>query len=328
VVLVLAAGAIWLAYGAARYTTYEIVTNDPVSGLIADAPVEFHGVEVGRVKLVALDGPRTIRIVLDVKSEAPVTGATVATITARGLAMRGFTGYVYVALEDRGGAEAKPLQALAGQRHPRIPAMPIQVVNMDLAMARVNDNVQALTTLIQGTLDPTTVAALKQSVVSVERVSRTLAANNARLETLLANTDEAMRAMLPVMRSAQPFMRATQDTMGRVDALLDPRTVASLHQLAGSLERVTGMLAANNAKLETLLTKGEEASHEIAPLLKSTRETMDLLQTQVLPEAHRTLAHIDDLSTAMGSVARKVNRDPSVLIRGTTPPPPGPGETQ
>ena len=62
--LILAAGAAWLAFSRAEYTLFEIETGDPVSGLIADAPVEFHGVEVGRVKKVELAAPRTIRITM------------------------------------------------------------------------------------------------------------------------------------------------------------------------------------------------------------------------------------------------------------------------
>ncbi len=44
----LAAGA-WYLHSGAQYTTYRIETHDRVSGLIVDSPVEFHGVEIGRV---------------------------------------------------------------------------------------------------------------------------------------------------------------------------------------------------------------------------------------------------------------------------------------
>jgi phospholipid/cholesterol/gamma-HCH transport system substrate-binding protein len=87
------------------------------------------------------------------------------------------------------------------------------------------------------------------------------------------------------------------------------------------------MLAANNAKLDTLIGRGEEATRDLAPLVQTTHETLLLLQGQVLPEAHRTLTHLDDLSSSLTGVARKVNRDPSVLIRGARPATPGPGET-
>jgi ABC-type transporter Mla subunit MlaD len=318
--VIVAAGGLWLLVTSASYTTYRIDTADAVSGLIADAPVELHGVEVGRVKSVELAGPRAVTILVDVKNGAPVTSATVATVTARGLAMRGFTGYVYVALEDT-GAQRNPLAILPGQRYPVIPARASQVASLDLAISQVNDNVQALTRIVQTLLDPATVASLKDSVASVERVSRTLARNDERLERLLVNGERAS-ADVPA------FMHSSRATLERVDALLDPRTVETLRQLAGSLDRVTTMLAENDAKLRTLIGRSEEATRDLAPVLQSTQETLDLLHGQVLPQAHRTLTHVDELSTTLNGAARKVDRDPSVLVRGARAPAPGPGEAQ
>ena len=41
--LIALGGLAWTAVSAGRHATYQIRTQDPVSGLIADAPVEFHG---------------------------------------------------------------------------------------------------------------------------------------------------------------------------------------------------------------------------------------------------------------------------------------------
>src|SRR5689334_907736 len=95
-----AAGGGWYLWSSGHYATYRLETHDSVSGLVTDAPVELHGVEVGRVTQVKLLGPSTVSILLAIATDAPVSRATVATITARGLAARGFTGYVYVALEN------------------------------------------------------------------------------------------------------------------------------------------------------------------------------------------------------------------------------------
>ncbi|MNO83330.1 hypothetical protein D3C76_746340 [compost metagenome] len=48
--------------------------------------------------------------------------------------------------------------------------------------------------------------------------------------------------------------------------------------------------------------------------------------TQVLPEAHRALSDLENLTRSLSTVTAKINRDPSILIRGSAPPPPGPGE--
>src|SRR5215472_5169043 len=63
-----AAGVAWYGFASTRYATYEIRTADAVSGLIADSPVEFHGVEVGKVRRVRLVDPRSVSVLLSVRA--------------------------------------------------------------------------------------------------------------------------------------------------------------------------------------------------------------------------------------------------------------------
>ena len=91
-------------------------------------------------------------------------------------------------------------------------------------------------------------------------------------------------------------------------------------------ELVTKVLAENTRKLNTIVANTERASQRFEPLLDSSHDTVRALQTQVLPEAHKTLSNLDQLSNSFAGAATKINRDPSVLIRGTAPTRPGPGE--
>jgi phospholipid/cholesterol/gamma-HCH transport system substrate-binding protein len=245
-------------YSSSRYTTYQIVTQDSVSGLITDAPVEFHGVEVGKVRSIELNAPHMVTILLDIRKEVPVTTATVATITSRGLATRGFTGYVYISLEDS-GADPRPLAPESNNPYPRIHTAPSRSVNMDTAISQVNENVQSLTELLQTTLDKETVASLKQSVDNLQKVTRVLADNNRKLNAIILNT--------------------------------------------------------------------EQASNQFKPLLESSDASIKTLQFQILPEAYRTIEKLDRLSDSLSGVTNKINREPSILLRGSAPPPPGPGES-
>jgi len=258
-VLLLAAvaGAGWYLLAGSRYTIYQIVTRDPVSGLIADAPVEFHGVDVGKVKGVELIDSHSVRILLNVEDGAPVTKATVATITTRGLAARGFTGYVYVSLEDV-LTESGTLVASPGERYPAIPLMPPQSVALDVAISNMNDNVEFISERLRKVLDDRTVASLKVSVEQLQRVTKTLADHNDKLTALIVN--------------------------------------------------------------------GERASQQLQPLLETSKDTLRELNTQILPEAHKTLTSLDNLSTGLTGFATKINRDPSIIVRGAAPPPLGPGE--
>ena len=251
------AGVGWYFFSASQYATYQIYTQESVSGLIADAPVEFHGVEVGKVKSVRLVNPHSVAIVLSIDKTAPVTSASVATITSRGLAARGFTGYVYISLEDV-GVDPRPLTTRPGEPYPIISTAPSKAMTLDTAMNQVNANVQVVAGLLESILDKTTVASLKQSVDNLQRVTTALAENTGKLNSIVANT--------------------------------------------------------------------ERASNRLGPLLKSSHDTVTALQTQVLPEAHKALSNLDNLSSSMTDVATRINRDPSIVIRGAAPPLPGPGE--
>ncbi len=250
-------GLAWYWTVSSQYTTYQIRTHDAVSGLLADAPVEFHGVEVGKVRSVTLDDYHSVNILLDVRKDAPITAATVATVTSRGLATRGFTGYVYVSLEDS-GTDFTPLTVAPGNSLPLIRSAPAQSVSLDTSIRQVNDNVQNLTELMRTVLDKKTIASLKQSL--------------------------------------------------------------------DSLQQVTGMLEENNKKLSAIIANTEQASTQFKPLLDSSNNAVRALQTQVLPEAQEALANLNRLSNSLNSVAAKIERNPSIIVRGTATPPPGPGE--
>jgi phospholipid/cholesterol/gamma-HCH transport system substrate-binding protein len=286
-----AAAAVWALAAAGRNVTYEIRSRDSVSGLIPGSPVEFHGVEVGRIRSVELVDPHLVRVLLDVRREVPVTSATVATITGRGLATRGFTGYVYVSLEDQAGP-GRPLVAPRDSPYPLLATAPSQVVSLDTSISQLNENVQTLRELLQTVLDPDTVASLKESLAGVQQVTKTLSANNQKLVATLDNAE---------------------------------RATARAHSAMARLEALS---ASTDQRLGVILRNTERASTRFEPLLESGNEAVRSLQTLILPEAHRTLVHLDQLSVSLGDTASRIRRNPALLLRGASPQPAGPGEAQ
>lgn len=253
------AGGVWYFYSDHQYTTYQIVTGDSVSGLLTDAPVEFHGVDVGKVATITLINPHSVSILLEIKKEIVITTTTVATITSRGLATRGFTGYVYISLDDPGPGTQR-LVAKEDQPYPRIPVAPSRSLNLDSAISQLNENVQYMTDLIRSLLDQETVASLKQTTDNLQKVSQMLAENNKKLAAIIANT--------------------------------------------------------------------EQASTQFTPLLESSHAAVNTLQLQLLPETYRTLDKLNTLSDSLNGIANKIDKDPSVLLRGSASRPPGPGESR
>src|ERR1039457_3615786 len=131
--ILIIAGAIWYFFSENRYATYEVYTEDSVSGLIADAPIEFHGVDVGKVKSIKLVNPHSVRILLSIDKTAPITSASVATITSRGLATRGYTGYVYISIDDV-GIDSRPLTTRSGEPYPIIRTAASKLITLDTSI--------------------------------------------------------------------------------------------------------------------------------------------------------------------------------------------------
>jgi phospholipid/cholesterol/gamma-HCH transport system substrate-binding protein len=279
-------GVVWYLHSVSGYATYQIYTQDPVSGLTVDAPIEFHGVEVGKVKNIRLVSPRSVSIVLSIDKSAPVTSASVATITSRGLATRGYTGYVYISLDDV-GIDSRPLTRRSGEPYPIIRTGPSKIITLDTSINQVKENVQVITDLLQSLLDKKTIMSLRQSVDSLQQLTKVLAGNTQKLNSIVANTERASHRFEPLLKSAD-------DTLRQIQTQIMPE----LHEALTNLE----------------------------PLLQSSHDTVSALQLQILPEARQALINLDNLSTTFTGVATKINQDPSILIRGTTPPPPGPGE--
>src|SRR6202011_4951934 len=111
--------------------------------------------------------------------------------------------------------------------------------------------------------------------------SKVLANNTQKLNSIVANTERASHRFEPLLKSAD-------DTLRRIQTQILPEV--------------------------------REALTNLEPLLESSQDTVRALQMQILPEARNALIDLDNRSTTFSGMAIKINRDPSILIRGTAPP--------
>jgi ABC-type transporter Mla subunit MlaD len=295
--------AAWYVLSSGAHQLYEIETHDAVSGLGIGAPVEMHGVEIGTVDEIRLLDPDTVNIVVSIDSHAPVSRATVATVTSRGLAARGFMGYVYIALEDSGAGSGPPA-TIAGHRYPVIPAAASRAYTVDTVATDALRQVTALDRLVQSLLDPPTLASLRASLSELRDVLALIAANKARLQALI--------------------VASGQDAQ-QIGSLLDTATIASLKDAVQGFQGVTRTLNDSGARVRALLDSGAQDSRELRPLLSSGSAALQQLRTEVLPQLAQTVGDLDRLTRSLTPLAARVSRDPSSLVRGAVVPP-GPGE--
>ncbi len=141
------------------YDIYQTYMNESVAGLNLNATVRYRGVEVGRVKKIAL-APGNVELVeltLAIESGTPVKVDTVAVLSTQGL-----TGIAFVDLTG-GSRDAVALKSQAGEPYPVIRTGPSLMVRLDASLvdaaltlknvARISDDLPQLFQRIQHSAD-------------------------------------------------------------------------------------------------------------------------------------------------------------------------------
>lgn len=163
---------IWLSAGFSdvKFTNYEVLMKESVTGLAIDAAVEFNGVNVGSVKSIEIskEDPRTVILLLDIKEGTPVTLATRAT-----LKMKGLTGIGYLALIDN-GTDTRLLKAEPGQAYPIINTSPSLFVRFDSALTKLSDSLHQVSMSMQSLLDQQNLRSIKYILQNMQIVTKAM----------------------------------------------------------------------------------------------------------------------------------------------------------
>ena len=298
------AGVLWLGKTDYRgvYERYEAYMRESVAGLSVDSTVKYRGVDVGRVRDIALnpENPEEVRLTLDIVRGTPIKTDTVAVLQTQGL-----TGLATVNLTG-GSREAPPLQALEGHKYPVIQTGPSLFFRLDEAISRLLSE-KGLTTLLADldtvtkgaaeVLDEDNRTALKRTIKDLSDVAQMVAAHKAQVE----------RGLEGAAQSADNLVRVTGALNEQVPVLL-----AKINTSAASLRTVAEELA--------------HASKAVGAVVKETRPELEQFSRQTLPEAGMLVAELRQLAATLSRVARDLEREPNSLVFGRTPPPRGPGE--
>lgn len=298
------AGILWLGKTDYRgiYDRYEAYMQESVAGLSVNSTVKYRGVDVGRVREIALnpEDPKEVQLTLDIVRGTPIKTDTIAVLETQGL-----TGLATINLTG-GSREAPALQALDGQRYPVIQTGPSLFFRLDEAISRLLSEkglsklLTDLDTVARGAaeiLDEENRAALKRTIKDLSEVARTAAAHKGEME----------RGLSGAAQSADNLVNVT----------------ASLNQ------QVPVLLARINKSAEALRTLTEElarTSQAVGAVVNETRPELQQFSRQTLPEAGALVAELRQLALTLTRVARDLEREPASLVFGRSTPRRGPGE--
>lgn len=298
------AGILWLGKTDYRgaYDRYEAYMRESVAGLSVDSTVKYRGVDVGRVKDIALNpnNPEEVQLTMDIAHGTPIKTDTIAVLETQGL-----TGLATINLTG-GSREAPPLQALEGQEYPVIKTGPSLFFRLDEAISRLLSE-KGLTKLLADldmaakgaaeVLDEENRAALKRTIKDLSDVAQTIAAHKAQME----------QGLNGAARSADNLVKVTASLNEQVPVLL-----ARINKSAAALGTLTEELA--------------QTSKAVGAVVNESRPELQQFSRQTLPETGLLVTELRQLASTLTRVARDLEREPSSLVFGRTAPPRGPGE--
>jgi phospholipid/cholesterol/gamma-HCH transport system substrate-binding protein len=257
------------------YVRYEIYFDGSVSGLDRGSPVRYLGVDVGRVQGLSLDraNPGRVRVIADVDSQAPISGATRAR-----LGLLGLTGLLYIDLQiDPAGNPARELST--GEKYPVIPSRPGDIEAFLAKLPDLLARAAGIAERLDRLLADNNLEAVSETLKNIQVASRELPAvtrEAALLATDLRRTSTEVNELAASLRSATdkagPQLEAT---------LADTRlAVDKFGHAADSLERIVSGNEANLAQfagsgvaeLEQLVIDLRETSDEVRALARSLRD--------------------------------------------------------
>jgi len=192
------AGVLWLSQTDYRgvYDRYYTYIDESVTGLSIDSSVKYHGVDVGRVKEIALDpkNPEQVRLALDIVRGTPIKEDTVAVLETQGL-----TGITIVNLS--GGSRSSPLlKPRPGAHYSVIRSQPsfyarlsgsIQGLMTEKQLPLLLSNLNSLALEARSMINAQSRQHLKRILADLAQVTRDIAAHRTELAHAIAHSDAA-----------------------------------------------------------------------------------------------------------------------------------------
>lgn len=284
-------GILWISAGGTpqRVDRYVVYMLESVSGLNVDSSLKYRGVDVGKVEEISIDAenPQRIRLLLQIRSDIPITVDTVATLEYQGL-----TGLANVNLKG-GSAGSAPLRAAPGEDYPVIQTEPSLFSRLDTTISELLANLTAL--LNDGNRD--NIAA---TLTNMATFSKALAEQSTHLDTAVENFNE----MLANSRTAS----------------------AGLPQLIDKLSASASTVADMAQEFREFAEHANDISAGLEQLVERTGGDLNNLAATAAPAFTAMLEDLRIAAQNLNRLSAELANDPSVLLYGSEPVAPGPGE--
>lgn len=243
-----------------EYHTYEIQFAGSVSGLDRGSPVRYLGVDVGRVRRLAIDtvNASRVNVVVEVDGTAPISSATRASLKYQGV-----TGLLYIELREAVGIE-KTASLRQGQRYPMIESV---ASDFDVLIESLPEMMGRATAILERAgrvLSDDNLESLSATLKNIKETTSGLPQTAKNVSALITE----MQATVVEVRGAAEGLRAiTTDSQPQIhDAMTKMATIAT------NLEQASARVDNFTKKSETQLGNfTEQGLFELQRLMRETR---------------------------------------------------------
>ncbi len=271
------------------YDVYLVYLNESVSGLTLDAPVSYLGVDVGRVRKIALAPGKAeqVQLTLLIERGTPVKEDTVAVLSVQAL-----TGLAHVELSG-GSRGSHLLQTHPPEKYPVIATTPSFLLRLDSSVnalvasaTRSSENFNAL-------LDDENRRNFKHTLADLEVVTRTLAARSAAIDAALVNT---------------------------------ARTMDNAARASGELQQLVGQAEKSADAIVRMADSVARAGDSVSGAAAGARTDVTQFKQQTLDEMRVAVTDLAELTASLRRVSDQLEQNPSMLLYGRPQGKAGPGE--
>ena len=282
---------IWLTNGFEKVNTieYKVITSESVSGLSINSPIDYRGVNVGKVEAIELNhqDPRYVTISLNIDVGTPIKKDTQAVLMSRGI-----TGLVNVSLTG-GTPQSEDLLPTKADPIPVIANGPSLSRRLDEALENITHSLGELSKKMG-------------SILTTQNIDN--------LSNILSNTNEFTAELATV---SQKINSLTEKSTGVIDSI-EPKIVDAANALYLFAEHIQG----STQRLEAMTTKANSTLDSA----KSTLDTWGSLGQEANGSLQNIFPTLENALYNFSLLMQELEAKPNSIILGKPKQQRGPGE--
>ncbi len=303
----------WLAkYGnkSIEHDYYNTYFTESVSGLNVESLVKLRGVEVGRVKKIAInkDNSEEVAVLLEIIKDTPIKLDSYTVLDSQGI-----TGLKYIEL--KGGDNTSALLSTTKKDIATIPSKKSVMSNLFDSSESITAKIDSILDKVDGLLDVENRDNISKIVENISQITGYVDLNKYRLEKLLVNINKFLNQTMKFEEDILPTVLKVGDMSDKIGEMSDK--AGDMSDRVGNMSDKVGVTSDTTTEFFVDMQKELDAGEfSVSTIVEENMQTLN--------EAIRALR---DLSIKLESTVDSLKESPSDILYKSNKKILGPGES-